>query len=85
MEIKSIYIESETEGSLNAFDVRIIAYRRGQNHPDGASMKAAFDSIVRGGLFPDDAYNEIKKITLESVLITKNEDERIIIEIYQSD
>lgn len=74
--------DSRLDSRLN---IRVISYRKRKHDPDGISIKAALDGLVRSGLLSDDSTTEIKKVTLESVVITAREDERTIIEIYESD
>jgi len=58
-------------------DITVISYRRRNHDPDGISIKAALDGIVRAGLLRDDSTKEIRKITYKSI-ITKGEEKTVI-------
>ena len=58
--------------------IRVISYRKLNHDPDGISVKAALDAIVRIGILADDSAKQVKSITFESV---KSKEEKTIIEI----
>jgi len=61
--------------------VRVISYRKRKHDPEGVSVKAVLDGIVRAGILRDDSCEEIKKICFESRECEKGEKEKTIIEI----
>jgi len=64
------------------FIITVTSYRRLKHDPDGVSIKALLDGIVRAGLLKDDSWEEIKEIRLKSI---KAEEEKTIIEITEAD
>ena len=62
--------------------IRVISYRKLNHDPDGVSVKAVLDGIVRAGILADDSAKQVKEITFES---RKSKDERTIIEIQRAD
>ena len=58
--------------------IRVISYRKLNHDPDGVSVKAVLDGIVRAGILADDSAKQIAEITFES---RKSKDERTVIEI----
>jgi len=58
--------------------IRVISYRKRNHDPDGVSVKAVLDGIVRAGVLTDDSAKQVKSVTFESV---KAEEEKTIIEI----
>ena len=81
-------LESDTEheslseranGYFNTLvNIRVISYRRLNHDPDGVSVKAVMDGIVRAGILADDSAEQVKSITFESI---KSKEEKTIIEI----
>ncbi len=59
-------------------NIRVISYRKLKHDPDGVSVKAVLDGIVRAGLLPDDSTEQVQSITFES---RKSKEERTVIEI----
>jgi len=73
--------EEEAKGLDTRVNIHVISYR-GRNHdPDGISAKAAIDGIVRLGLLSDDSAKEVRKVSFESFICKKGEEERTVIEI----
>jgi len=70
--------EKETKGLDTRVNIRVISYRKRKHDPDGISVKAVLDGIVRRGILPEDSVNEIKEVAFESHI---DKDERTIIEI----
>jgi len=58
--------------------IRVISYRKRLHDPDGISVKAVLDGIVRAGILSDDSAKQVKQITFES---RKSKEEKTIIEI----
>ena len=63
------------------FNITVISYRKWKHDPDGISVKACLDGLVRAGLLQDDSTEEIKKVTFESRKCEKDEEEGTIIEL----
>lgn len=59
-------------------NIRVISYRKANHDPDGISVKAVLDGIVRAGILTDDSAKQVKQITFES---KKSKEESTIIEI----
>lgn len=68
----------EATGLDTRVNIRVISYRKRNHDPDGVSVKAVLDGIVRAGLLPDDSAKEIKSISFESII---SKTEKTIIEI----
>lgn len=68
----------ETSGPDTRVNIRVISYRKLRHDPDGISVKAVLDGLVRRGIFTDDSTEQIKSITFES---KKSKEEKTIIEI----
>jgi len=66
-------------------NINIISYRARNHDPDGISAKAVIDGIVRYGILPDDSAKEVKKVTFESFICKKGEEEKTEIIIYKAD
>ena len=62
-------------------DINVISYRKANHDPDGISAKAVIDGIVRLGLLPNDSAKEVRKVSYESFICAKGEEERTVIEI----
>lgn len=64
------------------FDSRVIitvtSYRKAKHDPDGISVKAVLDGIVRAGILVDDSTQQVKSIKFESI---KSKEEKTIITI----
>jgi len=58
--------------------IRVISYRKSNHDPDGISVKAVLDGIVRAGILTDDSSKYVKQVTMES---RKAKIEKTIIEI----
>lgn len=59
-------------------NIHVISYRKLKHDPDGISVKAVLDGIVRAGILADDSTEQVKSITFESI---KSKEEKTIIEI----
>lgn len=68
----------KAEGFDSPVNIRVISYRKHKHDPDGISVKAVLDGIVRRGILQDDSWNEVKEITFES---RKSKEEKTVIEI----
>jgi len=75
--------KKETKGLDTRVNINVVSYRRVNHDPDGISAKAVIDGIVRAGLLPDDSAKEVKKVTFESFICKKGEEERTEIEILE--
>jgi len=62
-------------------NIRVTSFRRFKHDPEGISIKACLDGIVRAGILPDDSTSEINEVTFKSIIIKKDEKEKTIIEI----
>lgn len=70
--------EEEIKGFTSQVTIRVISYRKANHDPDGISVKAVLDGIVRAGILADDSTKQVKEITFES---KKSKEEKTIIEI----
>ena len=68
----------DVKGFDSLVSIRVTSYRARRHDPDGVSVKAVLDGIVRLGLLRDDSTKQVKEITFES---KKSKEERTIIEI----
>ncbi len=59
-------------------NIKVTSYRKLKHDPDGVSVKAVLDGIVRAGLLSDDSTQQVKSITFESI---KSKEEKTVIEI----
>ncbi len=73
--------EKETEGLDTRVDITVTSYRKRIHDPDGISVKASLDGIVRAGLLPDDSTKEVRQVTFKSIICKKDEAEKTVIEI----
>ena len=58
--------------------IRVISYRKLKHDPDGVSVKAVLDGIVRAGILADDSTEQVASIQFEG---RKSKEEKTIIEI----
>jgi Holliday junction resolvase RusA-like endonuclease len=70
--------EEKASGLDSRVNIRVISYRARKHDPDGVSVKAVLDGLVRRGILPEDSVEEIKEITFESHI---SKEEKTIIEI----
>ena len=70
----------EAPGSDTRVDIRVISYRSNRHDPDGVSVKAVLDGLVRRGVLPDDSAKEVRSVTFESI---KAPEEKTVIEIQE--
>lgn len=72
--------------TLTSLDTRVIvavtSHRHGKHDPDGISIKAILDGLIKCGILRDDSTIEIQKICLRSKKAESKADERTTIEIY---
>ena len=73
--------EKKATGLDTRFNITVISYRKRKHDPDGISVKACLDGLVRAGLLQDDSTEEINKVTFESRKCEKGDDEATIIEL----
>ena len=73
--------EKETKGLDSRVNITVTSYRKRIHDPDGISVKAVLDGIVRAGLLPDDSTKEVKSVKFESVICKKDEAEKTVINI----
>lgn len=71
----------EAKGFDSLVNITVISYRKRKHDPDGISVKAALDGITRAGLLRDDSTSEIEQVTFKSIIISKDEQEKTVIEI----
>ncbi len=72
--------KKETERPDTRFNIHVISYRKLKHDPDGVSVKAVLDGIVRNGILADDSTEQVKSITFESRI---SKEEKTIIEIME--
>ena len=70
--------EKEAPGFDSLVNIRVISYRKYKHDPDGISVKAVLDGLVRKGILADDSTEQIKCIAFESI---KSKQEKTVIEI----
>lgn len=70
--------EEEAAGLDTRVNIRVISYRKRRHDPDGVSVKAVLDGLVRRGILQDDSTDQIKKVTFES---RQSQEEKTVIEI----
>jgi len=73
-------VAEEAQGLDSRVDIRVISYRKRKHDPDGISVKAVLDGIVRAGLLPDDSTEQVRRITFESIKTKEDEKTVIILE-----
>ena len=73
--------KKEVKGLDSRVNIHVISYRARNHDPDGISAKAAIDGLVRCGILTDDSAKEVKKVSFESFICEKVEEERTEIEI----
>ena len=56
-------------------------YRHTLADPDGLSVKAAVDTLVRSGILKDDSTKEVEEVSHRQVKIDKQEAERTVITV----
>lgn len=61
-------------------NITVISYRNRKHDPDGISVKAVLDGIIRAGILSDDSTEEINKITFKSIISKDEEKTEIVIE-----
>ena len=70
--------KENAQGFNSLVNIHVISYRKLKHDPDGVSVKAVLDGIVRAGILADDSTEQVKSITFESI---KSKEEKTIIEI----
>ena len=73
--------EKEAARFDSLVNITVTSYRKRKHDPDGISVKAVLDGLVREGILPDDSTSEVKEVRFTSVICGKGEDERTVIEI----
>ena len=73
--------EKDATGFDTLVNIHVISYRKLKHDPDGVSVKAVLDGIVRAGILADDSTEQVKSITFES---RKSKEEKTIIEIIEA-
>jgi len=58
--------------------ITVTSYRARKHDPDGVSVKAVLDGIVRRGILADDSTEQVASITFKSI---KSKQEKTVIEI----
>jgi len=71
----------KTQGLDSRVNIAVTSYRHKKHDPDGLSIKAVLDGIVRAGLLSDDSTQEVKEIRFRSEIVKKKLQEKTIIEI----
>jgi len=67
-----------TEGLDTRVTITVRSYRKLKHDPDGVSVKAVLDGIVRCGILPDDSTQEVKEVRFKSFI---EKEEKTVIEI----
>jgi len=75
--------EEKTAGLDTRVNIIVTSYRKRNHDPDGISAKAVIDGLVRFGLLPDDSAKEVRKVTFQSHVCKKGEEEKTIIELVE--
>jgi len=70
--------KKKDKGLDSRVNITVTSYRKRKHDPDGISVKAVLDGIVRAGLLPDDSCHEVESITFKSIL---SKEEKTIIDI----
>jgi len=73
--------KKKAKGFDSLVNIRVTSYRKRRHDPDGVSVKAVLDGIVRAGILADDSTEQIKSVTFESII--SKEEEKTIIEIWE--
>lgn len=81
--------ESSRPKTIASLDTRltiaVTSYRWGKHDPDGVSIKAVLDGLIRESILQDDSTDQIKEIKLISKKVKNKSDERTIINIYSGE
>ena len=72
----------ETKRPNTLVNIRVISYRKRKHDPDGVSVKAVLDGIVRRGILADDSTDQINEVTFKSII---SKEEKTVIEIESVD
>lgn len=75
-------VQADSKGT-NSFTLEVISYSHRHRDPDNLCPKWYIDEMVRAGILPDDSSRFIRAITKSVVKITKEENEKTIIRVYQ--
>jgi Holliday junction resolvase RusA-like endonuclease len=70
--------EEKAKGLDTRVAITVTSYRKRDHDPDGISVKAVLDGIVRSGLLPDDSTKYVKEVTFKSII---SKEEKTVIEI----
>lgn len=70
--------KEKTSGLNTRFNIKVTSYRKRKHDPDGISIKAVLDGLIRAGILQDDSTDEINEITFKSIL---SKEEKTIIEL----
>ena len=73
--------KKKAKGLDTRVNIHVISYRKAKHDPDGISAKAVIDGIVRRGILSDDSTNEVRKVTFESIVCSRLEEEKTEIQI----
>ena len=77
--------KKKTKGLDTRVNIHVISHRKAKHDPDGVSAKAAIDGLVKAGILTDDSTNEVKKVSFESIICAKYEEEKTEIQITFND
>ena len=70
--------EEKTARFDSLVNITVTSYRKAKHDPDGISVKAVLDGIVRAGILADDSTEQVKSIKFESI---KSKEEKTLITI----
>lgn len=70
--------KKEIKGFDSLVTITVTSYRKLKHDPDGISVKAVLDGLVRAGILADDSTKYVKEVRLKSI---KSKEEKTIIEI----
>lgn len=72
-------VAKENAAGFNSLvNITVTSYRKCKHDPDGISVKAVLDGIIRAGILADDSTEQVKSIKFESI---KSKEEKTIITI----
>ena len=74
--------KEKAKGLDSRVAITVTSYRKRVHDPDGISVKAVLDGIVRAGLLPDDSTKYVKEVTFKSII---SKEEKTVIEITTSE
>ena len=77
--------KEDVAGFNSLVNIRVTSYRKRKHDPDGISVKAVLDGLVRRKILVDDSTSEVNKVSFQSIIVKKGEPEKTIIVITDAD